>query len=199
MSTFLAVKKHGRRFMLGLIVVTGVVSFLWFRHVQSPGDTAKPLPGQPATKSLAQMTTRDFRHVETRMNRTVWILEAAVAEVFEKKARLQRVKITYFGEQDKPVIITGRRGMVDLETWNAVLFDTIRARGPEGEVLKTHRLEWNQDRQLLMAPLPVRLRSKSLDISGVRMAADLKRNHIRIEGRVNTVIRPVRGVFEPLI
>ena len=93
------------------------------------------------------------------MDRTVWILEAAVAEIFQKNARLMRVKITYFGNSDKPVVITGRHALVDMESWDAELFGDVRALGSDGTVLKTRKLEWSNSRQILRAPGPVRIRS----------------------------------------
>ena len=197
MSTFLAVRKYGGKLLLALLVVTAGTSFLWYRHVQRRGEADSEPPTAPILASSAQMITRDFRHEETRLDKTEWILEAAVAEIFEKKARLQRVKITYYGEEETPVIITGRRGRVDLESWDAVLFGAVRIVGRDDSILKTRRLEWDNERQLLTAPWPVRVRSAHLDVTGVRMKANLAKNWVRIEGRVRTVIRPPAGTFEP--
>jgi LPS export ABC transporter protein LptC len=197
MSTFLAVQKYGGKALLAIIVVTAAASFLWYRHVQKKEDPESAPPSAPMMASTAQMITRDFRHVETRLDKTIWVLEAAVAEIFEKKARLQRVKITYYGEEEEPVVITGRRGRVDLGNWDAVLFGAVRIVGRDDSVLKTRRLEWDNARQVLTAPWPVRVRSTHLDVRGVRMTANLEENWVRIEGRVHTVIRPPAGSFEP--
>jgi len=197
MSTFLAVRKHGGRALLGCLVITATVSFLWYRHVQEKKGPGGEAPPAPMIESRAQMVTRDFRHVETRLEKTIWVLEAAVAEIFEEKARLQRVKITYYGEEKDPVVITGRRGRVDLGNWNAVLFGEVRVVGRDGSVLKTRRLEWDNDAQLLTAPWPVRVRSRYGELRGVRMTANLEENWVRIEGRVQTVIRPPAGSVVP--
>jgi len=197
MSTFLAVRKHGGRTLLAVLVVTASATFFWYRNVQQKKTPGAAPPSAPVAASSAQMVTRDFRHVETRLNETVWILEAAVAEVFEEKARLQRVKITYYGEDKDPVVVTGRRGRVDLGSWNAVLFGSVRVIGRDGSVLKTRRLEWDSKSEVLTAPWSVRVRSGQVDLRGVRLTADLKKNRAKIEGRVNTVIRPPSGFLEP--
>ena len=197
MSTFLAVRKHGGRILLGGIVITAVASFFWYRHVQQIKGPGMEPPPAPLKESRAQMITRDFRHVETRLDKTIWILEAAVAEIFEERARLQRVKITYYGEEEEPVIITGRRGRVNLGNWDAVLFGNVRVVGRDGSVLKTRRLEWDNKAQLLTAPWPVRVRSRYGDLRGIRMKANLEEKWVRIEGRVHTVIRPPAGSVVP--
>ncbi len=197
MSTFLAVRKHGGRILLAALVVTASASFFWYRNVQQKKDPGAAPPSAPVAASSAQMVTRDFRHVETQLNETVWILEAALAEVFEETARLQRVKITYYGEEKDPVVVTGRRGRVDLGSWNAVLFGSVRVVGRDGSVLKTRRLEWDSKSEVLTAPWSVRVRSGRVDLRGIRLTADLKKNKATVEGRVNTVIRPPSGFLEP--
>jgi LPS export ABC transporter protein LptC len=196
-STYLFVRKYGGRLLLGFIAVTAVASVLWFRSLEGEEGTGQLPPSPPVIHSQAQMITRDFRHVETRMNRTAWILEAAVAEIFEKKARLQRVKITYFGRGDKPVIVTGRRARVDLGSWNAELFGDVRVVGYDGSILKTRRLVWNNRSQRLEAPWPVKIRSRHLDVTGRRMVADVNKQWVRIIGRVNSVVRPPAGFIVP--
>jgi len=196
-STYLLVRKYGGPALLGVIAVTAVATLLWFRSLEGEMAGGVPAPAPPVIDSLAQMLTRDFRHVETRLNKTVWILEAAVAEIFEKKARLMRVKLTYFGENEKPVVVTGRRARVDLEKWNAEFFGDIRVVGSDGSVLKTNRLVWNNRAQQLSAPWPVKYRSEHLDVRGRGMTADLKNRRITVKGRVKSTARPSAGSLLP--
>ena len=99
------------------------------------------------------MVTRDFRHVETRMDRTVWVLEAKRAEIREQKARLTAVKVTWFGEPGAlPVVITSDAGRIDFEKRNAELSGRVRAERADGAVLETERLVFDDRRKLLLAP-----------------------------------------------
>jgi len=197
MSTYLVIRKYGGPALLGVIAVTAVATLLWFRSLEGEMAGGVPAPAPPVIDSLAQMLTRDFRHVETRLNKTVWILEAAVAEIFEKKARLMRVKLTYFGKNEEPVVVTGRRALVDLEKWDAELFGDIRVVGSDGSVLKTSRLVWDNRAQRLSAPWPVKYRSERLDIRGRGMTADLKNQKIIVRGRVKSTVRPTAGSLHP--
>jgi len=198
-STYLVIRKYGGPTLLGLIAATTVASLLWFRSLDGEEGQGTSAPSPPIIGSLAQMITRDFRHVETRMNEPVWILEAAVAEIFEKKARLLRVKITYFGEREEPVVVTGRRAVVDLEKWDAELSGDVRIVGSDGSILKTSRLVWDNQAQKLAAPWPIKYRSARLDVRGRGMAADLKNQKITVTGRVRSTVRPPEGSLSPAV
>lgn len=196
MSTFLKVRKYGGPILLALIVTSAVTSYIWFRGL-SEGTGKPPEPEKTTVASQAQMVTRNFRHVETRLNRTVWIIEAAAAEMFEKRARLQRVKITYFDDKNRPVIITGRKGRVDLETLDALLLGDVRILSHDGAVLKTRQLEWDNEEQTLTAPWPVRLRNGDFEVRGRRMTVMVDQNRVRVQGGVRTIVRSAKDFMEP--
>ncbi len=197
MSMYVKVRKYGRKGLLGIIVLTMVGSIVWYRKVTGERDGAEVIPSADPVGSDAQMITRDFRHVETRLNRTLWILEAAVAEVFENQARLQRVKVTWYGQGEEPVIVTGRRARVDLDSWNAVILGDVRAVTRDGAVLKTRQLEWDNNRKTLRAPWPVKIRSRNFDIQGRMMEAHAEEKWVRVSGHVKSVVRPPAGFLEP--
>ena len=190
-----AVRKYIGGFLLLFIGASVLGSVIYFRRQGGVKETSAPLPGPSRIEEGAQMVTRDFRHVETRMNRTRWILEASVAEIYEETALLKVVKITYYGDSEEPTIITGRRGRINLTKWDAVLRGNVRAVRPDGTVLETARVYWDNGKQILRAPLPVKIRSDKLDIKGNRMIANVTKKNVRITGRVKTVFRPRRGFF----
>ena len=76
MSVYLGIRKYGRLILLAAIIMAAGGGGLWFTHVQGNRPAPPPLPDSPMIESKAQMVTRDFRHEETRLDRTVWILEA---------------------------------------------------------------------------------------------------------------------------
>jgi LPS export ABC transporter protein LptC len=193
----LTVRKYIRRALLAGIVVTVMTATFWYRHQQARQEDGPPITPTPFVESKAQMVSRDFRHVETRMNRTAWIVEASVAEIFLNKARLMRVKVTYFGDGEKATIITGRQALVDLESWDAELVGDVRAVSHDGTVLKTRKLQWNNRDQTLLAPWPVRIRSPFGQIEGRKLLANIDKKWVRIVGRVATEFTPPPGFAGP--
>ena len=195
MSTYLKVRKYGGPFLLAVITVTAVSSFFWYRGLDEGSGTPRG-PEKTTVASQAQMVTRNFRHVETRLNRTVWIIEAAVAEMFEKRARLQRVKITYFDKKDRPIVVTGRKGRIDLDTLDALLLGDVRVLSHDGAVLKTRQLEWSNEKQTLVAPWPVRFRNGDFEVRGRRMVVMVEENRVRVLGGVKTIVRTTEDFRE---
>lgn len=191
MSTarWLRIKARAGRVLISLLVVAAAAGVFWYRHVAVDGEVTSPV-GLPSEASNAEIVTRNFRHVETRMDRTTWVLEAARAEIFEEKARLRAVKITWYGEPGTiPVVITSEEGQVDFKSRNAELSGKVRIEREDGALLQTERLFWNDADKLLRAPLSVLITTPDFSFSGERLDANLATKSVIIQGRVRGEIR----------
>ena len=183
---FLAV---ARRLLLVLLLASAAAGVLWFRGLDR-GGPAPPPAKETAVPAGVEMVTRDFRHVETRMDRTVWVLEATRAVVREEKARLTAVKITWYGESgEDPVIVTSDTGQIDFGRRSAMLAGRVRAQRADGAVLETERLTFDEGRRLLHAPLPVRITTRAFSFRGASLTANMASRRVRLGGRVEGEIR----------
>lgn len=188
-TRWLRIKTHAGRVLLAGLVVSVVASVFWFRRLTVEEQPQAPA-GLPANDSKAEMVTRDFRHVETRMDRTVWVLESARAEIFENRARLHTVKITWFGEPGEiTVVITSAEGNVDFRDRNAELRGNVRVERADGAVLHTEKILWDEKTRLLRAPLPVVITTSNFTFQGDGLDANLATEHITLRGRVRGEIR----------
>lgn len=191
MSTtrWLRIKAHAGRVLLACLGVSVVVSVFWFRRL-TVEDRQQAPAALPANDAKAEMVTRDFRHVETRMDRTIWVLESARAEVFENKAKLHTVKITWFGEPGEvTVVITSAEGTVDFMNRKAELRGDVRLERADGAVLSTEEIYWSDKRKMLRAPLPVVITTPNFTVRGDSLFANFKTEHITIRGQVTGEIR----------
>lgn len=185
------VLKAARRLLLAALLLAAAGGVLWYRGLDRGGDAVPP-PAASLGPAGAEMVTRDFRHVETRMDRTVWILEAKQAEVREEKAQLTAVKITWFGEQGaEPVVITSDAGRIDFAKRTAVLTGRVRAARADGAALETERLAFDEGRRLLHAPQPVLVSTPSFSFRGSSLTANIERRWVKVTGRVEGEIRGV--------
>lgn len=188
-ARWLRIKSHAGRVLLALLVLSVVASVLWYRRMAIEVEPQAPA-GLPANDTKAEMVTRDFRHVETRMDRTIWVLESARAEIFGEKASLHTVKVTWFGEPgDIPVVITSVEGAVDFRERNAELRGGVRVERADGAVLSTEKLLWDERTKVMRAPLPVVITSPNFTVRGDNLEADLAKQHIRLGGPVRGEIR----------
>lgn len=185
----LRLKAGAGRALLALLIVSAAAGVFWYRSL--PDDVEQPAPaGEPAGDSRAEMITRDFRHVETRLDRTVWILESAQAEVFEDTARLKSVKVTWYGKEGSlPVVVTSAAGEVDFRNRKAALSGAVRLERADGAVLLTERLLWDEGRKHLRAPHPVVITTPNFTFQGERFDANLETEQFLIHGGVRGDIR----------
>lgn len=188
-TRWLRIKAHAGRVLLACLAVSVAASVFWFRRMSVEEGPQAP-PGLPANDTKAEMVTRDFRHVETRMDRTIWVLESARAEIFEDKASLHTVKITWYGEPGEvTVVITSAEGTVDFKRRKAELRGDVRLARADGAVMITEEIFWNDRRKLLRAPLPVLITTPNFTVRGESLLANLKTERISLAGPVKGEIR----------
>ena len=190
-TSWLRLKARAGRILLACLFVSVVVSVFWYRRLTVEDQPQAPA-GLPANDTKADMVSRDFRHVETRMDRTIWVLEAARAEITDDKASLFAVKVTWFGEPGEiSVVITSAEGNVDFKKRNAELRGAVRLERADGAVLSTEKLSWDDKAKLLQAPLPVIISTPTSTFKGESLEADLATGKINLRGRVQGEIRGV--------
>ena len=185
------------RALLALLLLAAVASVVWYRRLPPDVDSGATA-GSPAGSSQADMVTRDFRHVETRMDRTIWILEAESAEVFAERAKLNSVKITWFGEPGAvPVVVTSRKGRFNLRNRNANLSGSVRLERADGAVLETEQLNWDDAHRQLSAPHQVTISTPTFTFRGSGLDADLGKQWVKLKGRVNGEVRGGAALTRP--
>jgi LPS export ABC transporter protein LptC len=188
-ARWLRLKARAGRLLLAILIVAAGAGILWYRLL--PVEIEPEVPaGPPTGDSKADMVTREFRHVETRMDRTLWVLESAQAEIFEQQARLRSVKILWYGESGMtPIVITSEEGFVDFKKRYATLSGKVRVERADGAVLRTESLVFDEGRKLLRAPQPLTIDTPDFTLRGERLDANLSTQHIKLRGPVLGEIR----------
>jgi LPS export ABC transporter protein LptC len=185
----LRLKASAARLLLVILVLAAGTGVVWYRQLAVDVDYEAPA-GPPADDTKADMVIREFRHAETRMDRTLWVLESAQAEVYEQQARLRSVKIHWYGETGTvPLVITSVEGLVDFKKRYATLSGKVRVERSDGAVLLTERLIFDEGRKLLRAPLPLTISTPNFTLRGERLDADLETQHVTLRGPVMGEIR----------
>ena len=183
-TRWLRIKARAGRVLLSILVAAAVAGVFWYRRLANEVEQQAPT-ALPNGGSKAEMVTRDFRHVETRMDRIIWVLESEQAETFEQQAHLHTVKITWYGDPGViPVVITSAEGQVDFQSRNAVLNGRVRVERADGAVMLTEQLVWDDTNRILRAPLPVVITTPNFRFTGARLDADLATQSVKLWGRV---------------
>lgn len=183
------IKDRAGRLLLVTLVVAAGAGVVWYRQLTVDEEPRAPV-GPPAGDIKADMVTREFRHAETRMDRTLWVLESAQAEIFEQQAHLRAVKIHWYGEMGMiPLVITSEEGLVDFKKRYATLSGKVRVERADGAVLLTERLIFDEGRKLLRAPLPLTIATPNFTLRGERLDANLSTEHVTLRGPVTGELR----------
>lgn len=186
---WLKIKARAGRVLLALLLVSVVASVLWYRRLSVEPSAQSPVD-LPANNPKAEMVTRDFRHVETRMDRTIWVLESARAEISGDRVSLHTVKVTWFGEPGEvTVVITSAEGTVDFRGRNAELRGDVRVARADGAVLSTEKILWDEKTKVMEAPLPVVITTPTFTFRGTGLEANLETQRITLRGRVQGEIQ----------
>jgi LPS export ABC transporter protein LptC len=183
------VRRVARRLLLAVLIGAAAGGVLWFRGLERREAPEAPSAGT-APPTGAEMVTRNFRHAETRLDRTIWVLEAAEAVVRGEQAQLTAVKITWYGEPGAvPVVITSDAGRIDFRNRSALLTGGVRMARADGAVLETERLSYDEGRKLVQAPSAVLITTPTFTFRGTGLSADVERRVVRLDGRVEGEIR----------
>jgi LPS export ABC transporter protein LptC len=186
---WLRIKARAGRVLLAFLVLSALAGVLWYRRLAGIVQQEAPA-GAPASDSKAEMVISDFRHVETRMDRVIWVLESDRAEVFEDRASLHGVKVTWYGEPGAiTMIITSAAGTVDFRLRNAELHGSVRVARADGAVLETEKILWDDATKLLQAPMSVVISTPTFTFRGESLEANTATEHVTLRGRVRGEIR----------
>lgn len=188
-TRWLRIKARAGRVLLACLVLSVVAGVFWYQRLTVDVQQQAP-PGLPANDKNAEMVIRDFRHVETRMDRTIWVLESDRAEIIGDNASLNVVKVTWFGEPGEiTVVITSREGTADFRRRNAEFRGDVRVERADGATLHTDKLTWDERTKLLQAPLPVVISTPDFTFHGDSLDADLKTERVILRGPVQGEIQ----------
>jgi len=177
-------KDRAGRVLLACLVLSVVAAVFWYRRL-AVDDQKQPPSGLPTNDTNAEMVIRDFRHVETRMDRTIWVLESDRAEIIGDNANLNVVKVTWFGEPGEvTVIITSAEGTVDFRRRKADFRGDVRVERADGATLHTEKIFWDERTKLLQAPLPVVITTPDFTFHGDSLDVNLATERTILRGAV---------------
>ena len=119
----------------------------------------------------ADATISQFMFTQTKGDTVQWQVQAQEARLFERdrRAMLQVVAVTLFGQQGKELTVTGDEGTLDMETKNFVLSnrsEPLVVHTESGYVIYTNHLAWTDQTREIRTQDPVRIIGHGLEVTG---------------------------------
>lgn len=182
----LRIKKLSISVLIVILVVIGtiVAIFLGYHRISSAPDLLLS-----SIKEGADMSLGKIRQTATREGRKEWSLEAGSADYVENenKAILKKVFITYYLKDNREVYLEADQGILNTATNDIEFSGHVVIRNADYR-LKTERLNYQHDAQLIFCNVPVHISGADAEISADTLKYDLKENQIVLNGKVSTLI-----------
>ncbi len=179
--------------LLGLSVM--LAGFLAYLLVTKSAMVSTPTTAAPGSMDTADATISQFAFTQTKGDTIQWQVQAQQARLFERERRaiLQVVAVTLFGQQGKELTVTGDEGTLNTETKNFVLAnrsEPLVIYTESGYVIYTNHLAWTDQTRELRTQDPVRIVGHGLEVTGRGLLGHLDTEEFEVLEDVHVDLAP---------
>ena len=182
-----------QRSLLALSVV--LASFLVYLLMTNSTSVSTPTATVPGSMDAADATISQFMFTQTKGDAVQWQVQAQEARLFERERRamLQIVAVTLFGQQGKELTVTGDEGILDTETKNFVLSnrsEPLMVHTESGYVIYTNHLAWTDQTREIRTQDSVRIVGHGLEVTGRGLLGHLDTEEFEVLEDVHVDLAP---------
>lgn len=180
----------------GLLTLSAVLAcFLIYLLVTNSTMVSAPKLEASGSMDAADARISKFTFTQTKGDTVQWQVQAHEARLFErdKRAMLQVVEVTLFGQQGKELTVTGDEGTLDTETKNFMLAnrsEPLVIRTESGYVIYTNHLAWTDQTREMRTQDPVRIVGHGLEVTGRGLLGHLDREEFEVLEDVHVDLAP---------
>jgi LPS export ABC transporter protein LptC len=170
-------------FLLAVILIgVGIITAVYLINRTGSGGNDRPtvsLSGQ------ASMAIGKIYQTATRDGIQEWNLEAQSAEFFKEKkeAHLKQLSVTFFMKDQRKVYLTADRGILNTDTNDIAVAGHVIVKD-DALRLETEKLNYDHQRRIIAAPVPVKITGDGLNLAAQSMVLDLNTSRARLDGNV---------------
>ena len=180
----------------GLLALSVMLAcFLAYLLVTKSALVSTPTTAAPGSMDTADATISQFAFTQTKGDTVQWQVHAQEAQLFERDRRaiLQVVAVTLFGQRGKELTVTGDEGTLNTETKNFVLTnrsEPLVIYTESGYVIYTNHLAWTDQTRELHTQDPVRIVGHGLEVTGRGLLGHLDREEFEVLEDVHVDLAP---------
>jgi LPS export ABC transporter protein LptC len=180
----------------GLLALSVMLAcILAYLLVTNSTKVSTPTTAAPGSMDKADATISQFAFTQTKGDLVQWQVQAQEARLFERdrRAMLQAVAVTLFGQQGKELTVTGDEGTLNTETKNFVLSnrsEPLAIHTESGYVIYTNHLAWTDQTRELRTQDPVRIVGHGLEVTGRGLLGHLDTEEFEILEDVHVDLAP---------
>ena len=180
----------------GLLALSGVLAcFLVYLLMTHSTAVSTPTATVPGSMDAADATISNFTFTQTKGDAVQWQVQAHEARLFERdrRAMLQVVAVTLFGQQGKELTVTGDEGVLNTETKNFLLSnrsEPLVIHTESGYVIYTNHLAWTDETREIRTQDSVRIVGHGLEVTGRGLIGHLDREEFDVLEDVHVDLAP---------
>lgn len=186
-----------QRWVRGGLLALSVILACFLAYLLATNSTmvTTPTAATPGSMDTADATISQFAFTQTKGDTVQWQVQAKQARLFERERRamLQVVAVTLFGQQGKEMTVTGDEGTLNTETKNFVLTnrsEPLMISTQSGYVIYTNHLAWTDQTRELRTQDPVRIVGHGLVVTGRGLLGHLDTEEFEILEDVHVDLAP---------
>ncbi|HSF67254.1 MAG TPA: LPS export ABC transporter periplasmic protein LptC [Nitrospiraceae bacterium] len=185
-----------QRWVRGSLLALSVALACFLAYLLVTNSTMVSTPqATPGSMNAADATISKFMFTQTKGDAVQWQVQAQEARLFErdKRATLQVVAVTLFGQQGKELTVTGDEGTLNTETKNFVLAnrsEPLVIHTESGYVIYTNHLAWTDQTREIHTQDPVRIVGHGLEVTGRGLLGHLDTEEFEVLEDVHVDLAP---------
>ncbi|BCA56754.1 conserved exported protein of unknown function [Nitrospira sp. KM1] len=186
-----------RRLIQRGLLALSVVLACYLVYLLMTNSTSAPPPksASPGTIDRADATISHFTFTQTKGDKVQWQVDAKEARLFEqdKRALLETVAVTLFGQQGKDLTVEGDEGTLETDTKNFRLAnrtEPLVLHTASGYIIYTNHLVWTDSTRQIRTSDPVRIVGNGLEVTGKGLLGHLDREEFEVLEDVHVDVAP---------
>jgi LPS export ABC transporter protein LptC len=136
----------------------------------------------------ADMRLEEIRFVEDKHGRRTWELEARQIQQYQDQNLmiLKDVKVTFYSEDGRVFIVTGKEGKFYQDSKNMELVGDVMLTSSDGYRLKTQSVSYDHLKKRVTTPDPVEIEGEQIRLVGKGMVVDMEAKIFKVLNQVKT-------------
>jgi len=186
-------KKINHIRLLFLLIIGGfiiAISTVIYINVKLKEMTKNPKAIVKLSKNVPDLQLENVHYEKTKKGKIEWEIEAKVAHHYQGKdlLTLDGVKMLYYGDKNRSIIIRGKQGRIKPSTKDVELLGEVYIKSSDGYELRTNSLKYSSKTSTVSTGDRVTIIGKKFSITGVGMELNVKRDKLSILHAVQTTI-----------
>jgi LPS export ABC transporter protein LptC len=174
-----------------LVVMVAVGGFIFIRlwaNLKDEKVAEKKEEVSKVSNESADMSLEKIRLVEDKHGRKTWELEAKAAQQNNDQniMILEEIKVTYYTEEGRSIVVTGKQGKVHQNSKDMELVGDVKLTSSDGYTLKTNSLSFSHEKKKVTTPDVVEIEGDQMHLVGTGMQVDMEAQTFKILNRVKT-------------